>query len=197
MPMVGTRNAAIGNSKLRGEARRPTVQNSAATVNSKLQAVGEPGRPAGQEVIALAAGQRALRPRQQLAPVALEDLHGAVGPAVALALVAGEGLRRQPAAEDLVDVDGPVAVGHAAAGPSSASSQMHHSAQPPRLASASRRISVIVPCWMIASRSLRWTMPMWKKPGVLEVAASPGTGRRPSRGDPAGPARSRPRGSAK
>jgi hypothetical protein len=40
---------------------------------------------------------------------------------------------------------------------------MHHSDQPMR-SSRLRRTIVIVPCWMIALRWLRVTMPMWKKP---------------------------------
>ena len=44
------------------------------------------------------------------------------------------------------------------------SSQMVSPAQPPAMSIAVRRIRHIVPWTMIALNSLRWTMPMSKKP---------------------------------
>ena len=44
------------------------------------------------------------------------------------------------------------------------SSQMVSLDQPPAMSIAARRIRHIVPCTMMALSSLRWTMPMSKKP---------------------------------
>src|SRR5690606_21890084 len=69
-----------------------------------------PRQPAGDEVVALAAGQLRALAAEQTAGVALHDLDGAVGPAEALLLVVDEGVRHQAAAEALVGVGRRVAL---------------------------------------------------------------------------------------
>ena len=65
-------------------------------------------------MVALHRGQRALLARQHLAPVAFQNLHRAIGPAEALALIAGETVGRQAKAKTAVHVDGLPAADHQA-----------------------------------------------------------------------------------
>ena len=75
----------------------------------QLQPVGDPGQPAGQELVALRRIEPALAERHQVAPVVLQDLHRAIGPAVALLAIGLEAVRHQPAAIALLGVDRPMA----------------------------------------------------------------------------------------
>src|SRR5690606_16337674 len=57
------------------------------------------------EVVALTEGQPAVAKAEQIAPMPLANLHRAIGPPEALALVVGQAVRDQAATEALLDVD--------------------------------------------------------------------------------------------
>ena len=160
----------------------------ATTTPSALGA--EPVEPAEGEFALLVGGQAA-GARQEAAPVLLGNLEPAIGPAVALLLEGLEGVGQQAMAVAAIGVMGQPAVlddrqpeiGVLADGVA------RPAAAPVR--SRARRIRHMVPCTMMALASLRWTMPMSKKPAYSPfIAHASASGRR--RDDPAAPAPGRP-----
>src|SRR5690606_36248334 len=73
---------------LRGEDHR-RAPGECREIEQQAAAVRDPRQPAGEEVIALAEGERASE-GEEVRRMRLQDLYGAVGPAIALLLVVDE-----------------------------------------------------------------------------------------------------------
>ena len=96
--------------------------------------------------------------------MALQDLHGAIDPAIALGHEGFQRVGHQAGAHALRDIGGLIA------GLEQLQAQLGVFGDAP-FASSRRlppapawRTMVMVPCWMMALCSLRSTMPIWKKP---------------------------------
>ena len=100
-----------------------------------------------------------------------QDLQAAIGPAVALLLVGLEGVGQQAVAVAPVGVvDLPAVLEHEQAEIGVLDDGVARPAAG-RDRAPSRRIRHIVPCTMMALASLRWTMPMSKKPAYSPFMA--------------------------
>ncbi len=134
----------------------------------EAERIADPGQPAGDEMPALPQGQFAVERRQQGGPMEAADLHRAIGPAEALLAVGGEIIRHHAAAEAFAGIH------RLPSGAKQPEAEFRVLADRPfRPAADIARApicgsGVMVPCWMMALRSLRVTMPSWKNPAYSQ-----------------------------
>ena len=128
----------------------------------------EPVEPAEREFALLVAGQPA-GAGQEAAPVLLDDLEAAIGPAVALLLVGLEGVGQQAVAVAPVGVMRlPAELEHASGRDRCPRRSCRSTSRRPT-SSAARRIRHMVPCTMMALASLRCDHADVEEAGIFAV----------------------------
>ena len=99
----GTTKRAIGKPKVSGASSTPSVQQHGGETEKKMQPVTHPRQPAGDKMIALR--QRQAGAAKECLTMGAQNLHRALRPASALALIGSKIGRHQTAAQDFINVN--------------------------------------------------------------------------------------------